>query len=110
MRKVMLFSIGFTISCIISTYFLHGLWLLIPALICIAGATVLFFLKSRPAKIAIVILLGVLAGLLWNWGYDGLFLTDARQYVSKVVQNQIEIIDYHSDTDYGVSADGRITL
>ncbi len=110
MRKLMLFSIGFTLSCIIGVYFLSGNWLLVPALICLAGAAGLLWIKSRPTKIAVVILIGALIGFLWNWGYDSLYLTDVRQYDAKTVQSQIEITDYHADTDYGVAADGKIIL
>lgn len=110
MRKLMLFGIGFTLSCIISVYLLSGNWLLVPTLICLACVAVLFFIKPRPAKIALMIFLGAVIGFLWNWGYDTLYLADARQYDAKTVQTQIEITDYHTATDYGISADGKIEL
>lgn len=110
MRKLMLFGIGFVIACIVGVYLLNGYWLLIPALICFVAAAVMFFIKSRTAKIAAVILVGTMIGLLLNCAYDSLYLSDARQYDAKTIQTQIEITDYHSDLDYGVSADGKLIL
>ena len=109
-RKIMLFGIGFTLSCIIGVYFLSGNWLLLLGLICLACVAALLFIKLRPAKIAAVIIIGATVGFLWNWGYDSLYLSDARQYDAKTVQTQIEITDYHCTLDYGIAADGKITL
>lgn len=110
MRKLMLFSIGFILACILGVYFISGNLLLIPAAICLVAMGVLFFLKSRKARITAVILLGSVAGLLWIWGYDSLYLADARSYDAKVIQSQIEITDYSTDTEYGVAADGKLSL
>ena len=110
MRKLMLFSIGFTAACVIGAYLLSGYWLLILGLLCLAGAAALLFIRSKKTKIAAVILLGALAGLLWNWGYDSLYLADARNYDAKTVQTQIEVTDYSAQTDYGISVDGKLSL
>lgn len=110
MRRLMLFSIGFTAACVTGVYLLSGYWLLVLGLVCLASAAVLFFIKNRKAKIAAMILLGALVGLLWNWGFDSLYLADARNYDAKTVQTQIEVTDYNSQTDYGISVDGKLSL
>lgn len=110
MRKLMLFSIGFTLACVTGVYFITGHWLLLAAAICVTAMIPLFFLKFRKTTIAAVILLGMSVGLAWNWGFDRSFLADARTYDGKVVQSQIEVSDYSQETDYGISSSGRITL
>lgn len=110
MRHLMLFSIGFSIACIIGAYLLSGIWLLYIAIVFIALALVLFLLKRQPTAIAGMLLLGCVIGLVWNWGYDALYLDHARAYDGKTVQTQFEIVDYSYETDYGVVADGKCSL
>ena len=110
MRKLMLFGIGFSLACLVGVYFISGSWLLLLAAGCFAITIPLFFLKFRKLKIAAVIMLGLCIGSLWNWGFDRIYLSDARQYDGKTVQSQVEITDYSYETDYGIAADGKIFL
>lgn len=109
-RKLMLFSIGFVLACVTGVYFFSGTWLLLTAAVCLGATIPLFFLKFRRVKITAVIMLGLSIGLLWNWGFDKIYLSDARQYDGKTVQSQVEITDYSYETDYGIAADGKISL
>lgn len=110
MRKLMLISIGFVTACVVGVYLLNGYGLLLIAACCAASMIPLFILKFRNAKIAAWILLGLALGAVWNWGYDNFYLSEARQYDGKQIQSQIEITDYCYETDYGVAADGKLTL
>ena len=58
MRKLMLFSIGFLLACLVGVYFISGGWLLLLAAGFLAVTIPLFFLKFRKLKIAAVIMLG----------------------------------------------------
>lgn len=110
MRKLMLFAIGFALACVIGVYFISGYWLLLLAAVCLAAMIPLFCVRLRSTKIIAMILAGCMAGLVWNWGYDRLYLSDARNYDGKTVQSQIEITEYGYYTDYGAASDGKITL
>lgn len=106
----MLFGMGFALACVVGVYLISGHWLLLIAACCLAAMIPLFCLKFRKTRIAAVLLLGCTVGLLWNWGFDSLYLSDARAYDGKIVQSQIEITDYCYETDYGIAANGRIDL
>ncbi len=108
MRKLMWFSIGFTIACAMGVYLLSGLWLLALAILCGGVATIFSFLKKQ--KTAAVLLLGLAVGLCWLWGYDLAYLGIPRSYDGKTVSATVEISDYSYDTVYGVAADGTIVL
>ena len=110
MRKLLLFAIGFTLACVLGVYLLSSQWILLIAAACLGAMIPLFCLKFRKTKIAAVILLGLCAGLLWNWGFDKMYLSDARVYDGQTVQSQIEISDYGYETDYGVTVNGKVTL
>lgn len=110
MRKLMLFAIGFAVACVIGVYLISGYWLLLIAACCLAAMIPLFCLKCRKTRIGAFLLLGCAVGLIWNWGFDRMYLANARQYDGKVVQSQIEITDYCYETNYGIAADGKIDL
>lgn len=110
MRKLMLFAMGFAAACVVGIYFISGWWLLLLAAICLIAAIPLLCVRLRATQIVAMLLAGCMTGLLWNWGYDQLFLSDARNYDGKTVQTQIEATDYCYETDYGVAADGKTTL
>lgn len=109
MRKLMWFSIGFAISCVVAIYLLSGnvaLWL--GAII--VPAVVLLLIKHKNVKIAGVILLGCAVGFLWNWGYDRLYLQPAKAYDGQLIMTHIQATDYNCATEYGGMVDGKITL
>ena len=110
MRKLMLFAIGFAAACIIGVYFISGWWLLLIGAVCLAAAIPLLCIRRRTTRIIAILLAGCMTGMLWNWGYDQTFLSDARNYDGKTVQTQIEATDYCYETDYGVAADGKTVL
>ena len=112
MRRLMWFSVGFAAACCIGAYLLSGRWLLLPCGFCAVGAAVFFFAgRSRERlRVPSAILLGCCIGLLWFFLYDICYLSTAREYDGRVAEARIEITEYSWETDYGVAADGIVTL
>ena len=107
MRILMLFTIGFAVACAIGAYL--GIY---PVLIAfgLVLAGVLLFVRYRPAKIAAVVLLGFSVGILWGFLYQAWYIDSAKAYDGQEVSASVLISDYSFTTDYGVAADGKISL
>ena len=110
MRKVMWFAIGFTASCIMGVYLLSGSILGWLALIFGLLAVGSFFIKPTVVKIVGTVFLGLSVGLVWNWGYQSLYLNQAREFEGQLLMKEIEATDYSRITDYGGSVDGKVQL
>lgn len=112
MHRLVWFSVGFSAACVIGAYFLSGVLLLCLIGLCAALAALFAVLSVKRSKYraAFVVLLGCIMGLCWFCLYDGCFVDTARSYDGKTVDSVICITDYSYDTDYGVAADGKITL
>lgn len=110
MRKLMLFTIGFTLACMIGTYFFStwcwGLFAL--GLICF-GVAVILRKKWCFLPIAVVSL-GLCVGLCWFGGYRYLYLSPAVSADGNELQITAQIMDYGVSADYGLTVKGRITL
>ena len=110
MRKLMWFSIGFTIAAILFAYIVSLsllLYLGIFSLLC--GLAFQLFKKIR-IPIAAVVLLGLGIGCLYNYSYDVRVLEELRYFDGKTVTTYAEITDYSLPSDYGTCADGKIKL
>ncbi len=110
MRKLMWFSIGFTAACVVCAYLLDGSWLLLLGLLCLGCVGIAFSVPSLRRKIPHYLLIGCALGLLWNWGYDRLYLSAARSHHGKAEMICIEVTDYSTPSDYGVNAVGKVEL
>lgn len=110
MRKLMWFTVGFTAACGAGIYLLFGQWHLLIGLFCLLGSFALFFLKTKPAKIMAIVLLGCVTGFLWTWGYETLYLSPARSYDGETVPLTVTASDYSYQTDYGQAFDGVVEL
>lgn len=108
-RKLMWFGIGFAMACACAAYLLTGQWILLLALVCLP-AIALFRIRSQLAKRLAVLLLGCAVGFAWCYGYDALYLDNARQYDCQVLQLNIEASDYAVATDYGCKGTGYVHL
>ncbi len=106
MRWLMWFTIGFAVACAAGVYLNIGVFLIFALIVAIP----LFFLRTRLAKIAAVVLLGLSVGSAWLWGYDSLYLQAAKQYDGQTVTVEAVISDYSFQTDYGIAAGGDIKL
>lgn len=110
MRKLMWFVIGFTSACALGVYLLSGIWYILIGLFCLLGAVSMLFLPAKPAKIAAVTLFGCLAGFSWLWGYDCLYLSNARVYDGETVHLTVTAGDYNFSPGYGQAFDGTVDL
>lgn len=110
MRVLMWFVIGFAGACAVGAYLLSGPFLGLLALISIAAAVPLLFLKSPLFKTAGIILLGFALGSGWNWGYDTIYLQPVREYDGKTVTGTVLVSDYSYDTKLGVAADAKMSI
>ena len=109
MRKLCLFTVGFTVAAVIYIAWVKtgvpaGLCLL-PALAC----AILFRRRGRLERAGALVLLGVCAGLLWT----GLFRTAgpgrALRGLGEVEPIRAEILEYPQKTSYGYSVVARLT-
>ena len=110
MRKLMWFAIGFTTACTAGVYLLSGPWYLLIGLFCLIGCLSMLFLRTKPAKIAAVALMGCLVGFSWLWVYDCLYLSNARSYDEETVQITVTATDYSFLPGFGQAFDGRVEL
>ncbi len=110
MRKLMWFTLGFTVACTIGVYWAFGIWLFLLMLFGGAVTVALFFLKSKAGKKTFTAMLGFTVGIFWLWGFDVVRLSQARDYDGIVVDGVVEITDYSWETENGISVTGRITL
>lgn len=106
MRWLMWFTVGFAAACAAGVYLGIGMVLAVAVVIAIP----LFFLQSRFAKIAAIVLLGLSVGSVWLWGHDSLYLQAAKEYDGQTVATEAVISDYSYQTDYGIAADADIRL
>ena len=111
MRKLMWFTIGFAAACAFCAYF-YVTWLLPLALLCLLLSTLCFVLQKRLLHIRIgtAICLGLGAGLLFFWAYNGVWLDSARQMDGKTEWISIEVCDYSEPTNRGCTFDGKVEL
>lgn len=110
MRTLMWFTIGFAAACFLGMYLVTGAWLILLFGFVIAATVPLFFLKNKAARITAVVLLGLSAGLLWQYGFDALYLQTARGYDGETVSAVATVSDYSFETQFGVAVDGKISL
>ena len=108
MRKLMWFTIGFTVACTAGVYLLSGAWYLLIGLFCLIGCIATFFLQTKPAKITAITLLGCLVGFSWLWVYDSLYLSNARSYDEESVEITVTATDYSFIPGFGQAFDGRV--
>lgn len=109
MRKLMWFTIGFAAACAICTYLVNGSWVWILALCCLPGIALLW-IDSNAAKRAAVCMLGLAVGFGWCFGFNSLYLDQARYCDGQVLKWNVEASDYCQITDYGVQGEGYVRI
>lgn len=110
MRRLMWFTLGFTVSCALGAYLLSGLWLVGLGAVGLVIAVTLCFIKSPKSKILLLTILGFVLGIVWQWGYEMFYLHTARSYDDQVINVTAEVSDYSYITGGGIGADGRLRL
>ena len=107
MRKLMWFTIGFSVACGL------GVWVL-PIngmLLSIAAAVVLTLLARKlGVRRLTMALLGCAVGLCWYFGFMKLYLIPAQAMDGATEHITVTAISHSYATDYGVGVDGEFTL
>lgn len=109
MRKLMWLTLGFGAACAVGSYLLFGnvlVVLAVAALIC-AGAVWLLGKRWEKLMPGVAVCIGLAAGLLYFWCFDGYYLSPARELDGVTTQASIEITDYSFPSQYGICADGN---
>ena len=110
MRKLMWFTIGFTVACIIGVYLVFGAWLLLLGCVALAGMIGALCIGSTRGRKLAYILLGCVVGFLWLFGFDRVYLQPVRQMDGQAFILNIEVTDYSRPTDSGIAAEGKTKL
>lgn len=112
MRKLVWFTVGFSIACTAGAYLLSSEFLILLAVLSSIVAVFCVFWRSKWKICAVFAagLLGCAVGFSWFSLYDHLYISSAREHDGKTVYTSAEICDYSYDTDYGVAADGKLML
>ena len=110
MRRLLWFTLGFLLSCIVGVYlfsFEIPVWFAaIPGVLTIGS---LFFSYASVRRVGIV-LLGLTIGILYLWGYSTLHLQPVKSYDGKRLFLEMEASDYSHINDYGNFVDCNVTL
>lgn len=107
MRKLMWFTIGFSLACVIGVYITHGNWTFLLAAFFGLGALGMVWLKTKAARVALLVMLGLTVGTLWLWIYDMAYLSSARELDAQVIESTIEVTDYSGNTG---SVEGKLRV
>jgi len=110
MRKLMWFAIGFTAACAAGAYLLSLLEIYLFSILFFViwlAAALIFQTGGKAVKL---LLLGCAAAFLWMGIYTTAYLSPAEKLNGETVEEQIIITDYSVPTEYGIAAEGRITL
>ncbi len=112
MRLLMLFTIGFCAGsgfCAYVVWDQSALWPLLAAF-CFLLFLLCQIIHKRPMLVASVCLLGATVSVLWYWGYDSFYLSDARKLDQVTTTAEVMVGDYGFDSGYGVAADGKMEI
>lgn len=110
MRKLLWFTVGFTVACAVGVWLVHGIWLCACAISCALILLPLLFVQKKTARTVCVLLVGIITGLLWNWGYDAVYLAPARELDGKTVEVTLTVSDYGEKMEYSQAADASMKI
>lgn len=106
----MWFTLGFAAGSIPWAYLLWDNLFLVAGALSLVLAVILCLLNTKAAKIAATVIFGFAFSVAWFWGYDAMYLGTARSYDAQTETLTVEISDYSYETDYGITADGKVRL
>ena len=112
MRKLMWLTLGFGAACAGCAYLLPegGLWALAVLLLVCAVSGAVLGRKQWELGASALVFLGCAVGLVWWSVFDGAYLQSPRKLDGETCYAQICVTDHSYETDYGIGADGLITL
>lgn len=110
MRKLMWFSLGFAGACAAGVYLPRAAWIVMLTVLILAWLLDFLLIKTKSNRKAILIILGLVIGSLWMWGFDEAYLSTARKYDGEKIKATVEITDYSEMSSVGIVSDGKIRL
>ena len=108
MRRLMWFTIGLCMACLLAVYWLPAPWLGWAALGGGLSFCGLLLLRRRPAPVGRRVrcaALGLSFGLVWCWGCDCLRLSPARASEGRFARLEAELCSYPTPTPYGCTVE-----
>jgi len=106
-RKLMWFTVGFAVSCVLTVYLLPFSWILPAAGISLFLCTIAFLCKQR---LPVAVLIGMSAGFIFFSLFCGQYLNIAKNQDGMLSDIQITASGYDSETDYGIRFDGTVII
>ena len=110
MRRLMWFTIGFSVACGIGVYWVSGSWLLLLGVFCLVAAIAMQKQTGMFSRKAICVLVGCIVGFGWLWCFDHFYLAPVRRLDTQVKLLTIEVTDYPRSSQYGITGDGTIKI
>lgn len=112
MRILTYFTLGFAAACALSAYLLP-LEIHIPAIVMALSLALLAALIARSSSTlrkAAMVFLGCALGLFWYFQYHSHYLSSTVSLDAQTITASIRTTDYSYETDYGIAADGILTI
>lgn len=111
MRKLLWFTIGFSLACVLCAY-VYSIWLLLGIPTGIACFSVLMIMRNRHRLLPViaVVCLGISLGLSWFGCYRYFYLMPAIKADGSEQLLNAQVIDYSEPTRYGVSVKAKLTI
>ena len=111
MRKLMLFTIGFSAACAVGAYaFTPWLWFGVLLAACAFAIGVLFQKRSRLFPMIAIVSMGISIGLCWFGLFRYFYLMPAATADGTKLSLTAEITDYSVQTEYGMTAKANLRL
>ncbi len=112
MRKLMWFTIGFGIACLLAGYLLSCAYYLPAAVICsiLLAAALMFLLKFRQARLPAAVFFGMLIGFCWQFLFDSLYLSDIHSCDGNFLYTEAVVLEEGEQTNYGFRTEALLSL
>jgi len=107
MRKLMLFTIGFTAACAGCVYLLPQSWLIPLAVLMLSGAVL--WGRWEKGKRWALICVGLSVGIGWFLVFQRYYLMPAHALDGYTVSTTVTIKSFSWDSTYGTAVDGEMT-
>lgn len=112
MRKLLWFSVGFGLCCIVCAYGMDRAWLfpVSIAVLVLSVAVAAFSRKREWIRPMIAVLTGGLAGLLWFGIYYLTYLQPVTALDGQEITGSLTASDHSYETNYGIGVDTILTV
>lgn len=112
MRKLMWFTLGLSIACILCAYLwlTEGLWILSLVMGMLSAGTLLFCRRRKWLRYVAAVSIGCAVGFLWFSLYTLYYLGPVARLDGETVSMRITATDYSHETAYGSAVEGALTL